>query len=224
MEPQANPKAVLFDFDGTLGRSLSSWVRAYQEALREVGIDLDTHSVRAACFSMRGADVQREFAIPDLAAFSEDVWRRMHGNMAGVEMYPELEQTLKSLALSSFRLAVVTNSRRGHVAPVLERWAVDGMFSSLVSIDDVKKGKPHPEPIHRALEELQVPPARAWMVGDSPADIEAGHAAGVKTVAFSPEENHEYFRTADLRERKPTHVVHSLGELRRLVLGLDSGE
>lgn len=224
MQPQAQGKAVLFDFDGTLGRSLPSWTHAYQEALREVGVELEVRAVRAACFSMRGTDVQREFAIPDLAAFSEGVWRRMLSNMPSVEMYPHLAETLNDLALSSFRLAVVTNSRRSHVAPVLERWAVGGMFSSLVAIDDVKKGKPHPEAIERALEELRVPPARAWMVGDSPADIEAGRAAGVKTVAFSPEENHDYFRTTDLRNLNPTHVVHSLAELKRLVLELDAGE
>ena len=47
MQPQSQAKAVLFDFDGTLGRSLSSWTSAYQESLREVGIDLDVGAVRA---------------------------------------------------------------------------------------------------------------------------------------------------------------------------------
>jgi phosphoglycolate phosphatase-like HAD superfamily hydrolase len=95
------------------------------------------------------------------------------------------------------------------------------LFHTRVTIDDVQQGKPDPEAIHAALESLDVPPSRAWMVGDSPPDIEAGNAAGVRTIAFSPEENQEYCSADTLRKFSPTHVARSFAEVRRLIFAED---
>ncbi len=221
MPSPAQQQAVLFDFDGTLGRSLKAWTLAYQEALRAIGVHRDEHAVRQACFSKRGIDVQREFQVADLAAFAEDVWSRVLVKMPEVSMYPDVEETLQSLGPASFKLGIVTNTRRAHLEAALTRWPVRELFHTRVTIDDVQRGKPDPEAIHAALESLDVPPSRAWMVGDSPPDIEAGNAAGVRTIAFSPEENQEYFSADTLRKFSPTHVARSFAEVRRLIFAED---
>jgi len=218
MQPSvSHTQAVLFDFDGTLGRSLSAWTLAYQEALQALGVDRRFEEVRDACFSKRGIEVQAEYSIKDLAAFGEDVWKRVLAKMPNIEMYPQVAETLQDLSESYFKLSIVTNSRRGHVRPVLKRWAIEERFEALVAIDDVSKGKPNPEPIHRALQGLKVPPRQAWMVGDSPVDIEAGKAAGVRTIAFSPEENHSFFSRELLERSEPTFVARSYEEVRRIL-------
>lgn len=216
-QQKPHQEAVLFDFDGTLGRSLKAWTSSYHGALREIGVDCSEAQVREACFSKRGVDVQSEFAIQDIAAFAEDVWSRVLAKMPEVEMYPHVEETLRNLGLASFRLGVVTNTRRAHLDAALERWAVGELFHVRVTIDDVSRGKPDPEAVHAALEGLKVPAERAWLVGDSPADIEAGRAAGVRTIAFSPEENQQYFARELLEKLKPTHVAHSYQDVQRLI-------
>jgi pyrophosphatase PpaX len=221
MPSPAQQQAVLFDFDGTLGRSLKAWTLAYQDALRAIGVHRDEHAVRQACFSKRGIDVQREFQVADLAAFAEDVWSRVLVKMPEVSMYPDVEETLQSLGPASFKLGIVTNTRRAHLEAALTRWPVRELFHTRVTIDDVQQGKPDPEAIHAALESLDVSPSRAWMVGDSPPDIEAGNAAGVRTIAFSPEENQEYCSADTLRKFSPTHVARSFAEVRRLIFAED---
>ena len=56
-------------------------------------------------------------------------------------------------------------------------------FDVLVGFDDIAEQKPHPAPVLAALERLGVDAAGALFVGDSPHDIRAGRAAGVRTAA-----------------------------------------
>lgn len=45
--------------------------------------------------------------------------------------------------------------------------------------------KPKPGMIHRAAEKLAIDLDRSWLIGDAPRDIEAGHAAGLRTILFN---------------------------------------
>ena len=45
--------------------------------------------------------------------------------------------------------------------------------------------KPNPGMIHRAAEKLAIDLDRSWLIGDAPRDIEAGHAAGLRTIRFA---------------------------------------
>lgn len=212
------PRAVLFDFDGTLGQSLPHWTSAYREALQSHGVELETHEVIQACFMRSQREVLQELGLPNHESFKEGVWSRVKDRMHLVETYPDLIETVDALRAHSFAIGVVTNSRRGHVGPVLSRWDLEPHISTFVAIEDVSKGKPDPEAIHQALNHLQVPASEAWMIGDSLADINAGHAAGVKTIAFSPAENHPFISTDTLRAANPTHVADSYKDIRRIIL------
>jgi pyrophosphatase PpaX len=141
------------------------------------------------------------------------VWQKVKERMPLVDSYPHVVSTLNDLRALQYRLGVVSNSRREHITPVLERWSVSDLFDTVVTIDDVSKGKPDPEPIHKALGDLKVSAVDAWMIGDAVIDIHAGSAAGVKTIAFSPSENHSFVSTEMLREARPTHVAHSYQEI-----------
>lgn len=217
MKQLSNQQAVLFDFDGTLGRSLHHWAAAYQDALSEHGVSMDYPAARRACFSSAHATGEHLNPIADRHAFKELVWERVLGRMPLVDAYPDLVETLHQLRSRSFATGVVTNSRRGHVHPVLQRWELTHSFDVMIAIEDVSKGKPDPESIHQALEHLKVPATSAWMIGDSLADIDAGNAAGVRTIAFSPPENHEFANPAQLREAKPTYVAHSYREVQQII-------
>lgn len=212
-------RAVLFDFDGTLGRSLPHWAAAYQESLRDHGIMMDYTEALRACFAHSASLEVQSLSDAERAIFRERVWQRVLERMTLVEKYPDLVETLHELRKGDFATAVVTNSRRGHVSPVLHRWEIAHSFDTVISIEDVSKGKPDPEPIHRAIEVVKASTATAWMIGDSLADINAGKAAGVRTIAFAPPENHEFVDPDVLRAASPTHVAHSYREVKEIILG-----
>lgn len=213
--------ALLFDFDGTLGMSLPHWSEAYREALLEVGVRLSSEEAIEACFHRTQPDVASAYGIPDPLSFRERVWALVKQRMPHVQTYPQVPAVLNKLQERSIGLAVVTNSRRGHVQPVLDRWGFKTHFQAFVSIEDVPEGKPNPKPIEVALKSLARTSSQAWMIGDSVVDIEAGHAAGVKTIAFHPPENRAFVALERLRSAKPTAIISSYQELYAVIPNLN---
>ena len=59
-------------------------------------------------------------------------------------------------------------------------------FDVIVTKDDVRMTKPHPEPILQAAKKLGCKPNEILYIGDSEVDIVAGKAAGVMTAMFKP--------------------------------------
>jgi HAD superfamily hydrolase (TIGR01662 family) len=180
---------------------------------------METEKVIEACLTRSQREELEELVIADRETFKEGVWSRVKDRMHLVETYPDIIATINELRAHSFAIAVVTNSRRGHVGPVLKRWEIEKQIDALVAIEDVASGKPHPEPLLHALQLLDIDPSHAWMIGDSIVDIRAGAAAGVRTIAFSPTENHPYVPTQALKEAGPTHVAQSFREIARILIG-----
>ncbi len=216
-------KAVLLDFDGTMGRTLGAWLAAYRETMVDHGVTASDEDLIAYCFHHDQRDVMAALSITKTDEFRERVWDKVPHHMSTVEPYPEMIETLNSLRESGYKLGIVTNSRRLVIEPMLRRWEINDHFDTVVTIDDVTHGKPDPESIHRAINILNVSPSQTYIVGDSIVDVHAGQRAGIRTVAFSPEENWKFTALESLRMTNPSHLVHSYTDL-RVILGLDRAE
>lgn len=212
-------RAVLLDFDGTLGVTLPAWTDAFDAVLRSHGVTVPNDTVIEYCFHSCPDDVIRSHGIPDGESFKERVWETVIERMSLVPPYPHVVETLEALRERGFKMAVVTNSRKAAVCPTLTRWEVQHLFDAVLTIEDVSHGKPDPEMIHRALNKLNVSPSDAIIVGDSKSDVLAGKRAGIKTIGFSPSENWKYLALESLRFTAPSHLIHSYDELWE-VLGL----
>ena len=80
--------------------------------------------------------------------------------------------------------AVATSDDRDPTIRTLESLGIAGEFADLACADDGIPNKPAPDPVLRLCERLGVPPGRTAVVGDSPADLRMGRAAGVaRTIA-----------------------------------------
>jgi pyrophosphatase PpaX len=118
---------------------------------------------------------------------------------------------LPALTRRGARLGVVTAKRLPtvrlafDVIPELERY-----FDVVVGAEDTSRHKPHPDPILMALERLEAEPQDGAYVGDSPFDVRAAKAAGVRAVAVTWGRIHDEERLA--RER-PDALVHTAEEL-----------
>jgi phosphoglycolate phosphatase len=78
---------------------------------------------------------------------------------------------------------IVTNKPQGFTMPLLEALGIAPPSGCIVSGDTLKERKPHPAPLLLAARRLGLDPRDCVYVGDAPRDIEAGHAAGMTTVA-----------------------------------------
>ena len=114
---------------------------------------------------------------------------------------------LEWIAQERFATALITRNSVLNVRIVLQKHGL--RFDTLISREDAAP-KPDPRPIHLACQRLGIAPAHAWMIGDGRYDIEAGLAAGVRTVWISHGQD-RYFEAA------PWKSVRDLLELRALL-------
>lgn len=67
----------------------------------------------------------------------------------------------------------------------LELFDIKKYFSAVVTLDDTKLHKPHPEPIYMAMEKLGAVPEETVMIGDSIFDIMCAHNANIEVIQVS---------------------------------------
>lgn len=176
------PDAALFDWDGTLVDTLPLIYRANVVALRAYGIELTRTWFRER-YTPDWRRSYRELGVP------EPLWDELAGRWAA-EMargrpraMPWVRSALRRLRRHGIRVGLVTASTRGVVEPSIVRLGLDGVFETALYADDVERGKPHPEALLRALDELGVAPGRTVYVGDTTVDLEMARAAGAAFAA-----------------------------------------
>jgi phosphoglycolate phosphatase len=78
--------------------------------------------------------------------------------------------------------AVATSDERDPTERTLVALGIDGEFAALACADDGFPNKPAPDPVLQLCSRLGVPPGRTMVVGDSPADLRMGRAAGAARI------------------------------------------
>jgi HAD superfamily hydrolase (TIGR01509 family) len=189
------PAAALFDWDGTLVDTLPLIYRANVTVLGELGIHLSRELFRDR-YTPDWRSSYRALGVP------EDRWADVTARWAE-EMragrpraMPWARGALRRLRARGIRLGLVTASTRVVVEPNLERLNMGGLFETSYFADDVANGKPHPEALLRALDDLGVASADAVYVGDTTVDLEMSAAAGSPFVAIGGTTTEAVFRAA----------------------------
>jgi HAD superfamily hydrolase (TIGR01509 family) len=100
-----------------------------------------------------------------------------------VHAFPGIPEVIQLARKRKWRFGVQTGKGRRSAVFTLERLRLRRETEYLVTGDDVRNHKPDPEGVKKALAEFQLPPSELLVVGDTPADVEAGTAAGAKTAA-----------------------------------------
>lgn len=182
------PGAVLFDLDGTLVDSSADLIRAVTILCVENGKPAPDPGVVRPRISA-GSRAMLGSAMPDLGCgdIEELVPRFLQIYAAGLAIetrpYPGIELLLDWLDSHAFRWGVVTNKPSALAAMLMEQLGLSGRCAALVCGDTLAVKKPHPEPVRFACRTMRVDPAAVWFVGDDQRDIEAGRAAGTRTIA-----------------------------------------
>jgi len=203
---------VLFDFDGTLIPSLDLFLTVFHAALAHFDVVLSEQAVIATCFSRDLHDAARDAGITDGDAFGAFVIEAVANQYAVAALFPHVADLLADCRSRGLATGLVTSSTRPAVIATLHRIGIFDAFNVLVTGDDVTHHKPHPEPIYQALAYLQRAPSETLMVGDSLADVRAGHAAGTDVALFLPE-SHRHFHNFDaLHAERPafTFTAHDV--------------
>ncbi|MGD9988276.1 HAD-IA family hydrolase [Pseudonocardia sp.] len=170
--------AVLFDMDGTLVDSTPAVVRCWARWADEFRVPA---SALANAHGRPAAEIVADALPADQvpAALARIIALEL-ADTDGVVPLPGALDALRATAPA----AIVTSCTRDLA---LARIAAAGLAAPavVVTADDVRAGKPDPEPFLRAADRLRVDPARCLVVEDAPAGLTAGHAAGATTLAVA---------------------------------------
>jgi phosphoglycolate phosphatase len=208
---------LIFDLDGTLIDTRRDLANAVNFALRQLGkngLDLDTLT------SYVGDGVskllERALANPSEAEF--EIARRhfryfYFAHVADFSQpYPGVLDVLNHF--SNKKKAVLTNKPQEFTEALMQRLGLAPYFDKVIGGQPTLKLKPDPEAIVKILAHLDVPAAKAVIVGDSENDILAGKASGIVTCAVT----YGFRRKEDLLALLPDFVVDHPDELKNLFL------
>ena len=188
----SNPRAVLWDLDGTLTDTMSGHFRAWREVLADEGHALSWEAF-AASFGQRNdtalcsmLDTELPASeVERISAIKEERFRALVRE-EGLELLPGVAARLRASRDAGWQQALVTSAPRANAETMLDVLGITEFFSVVVTGDDVALGKPHPEPFLMAADALNVPPSRCLVVEDSPSGIEAARRAGMRSIAVGP--------------------------------------
>jgi len=97
-----------------------------------------------------------------------------------VQAMPYLLPFIKQCIHHDLKLAVVTADEQSAAKKHLQWLGWESYFTTIVGHDCVAKGKPFPDMIHLACQQLQLDPSEVVMLGDTNGDMLMGHSAGVQ--------------------------------------------
>ena len=203
------PRAVLWDVDGTLLDSADYHWLAWRETMAGEGFDLSRERF-AASFGWRNDAILRDWLGPDLIEaeierigdLKESRYRELMRE-GGVNPLPGVRRWLERLRAAGWRQAVASSAPRLNVEAILGALEIAPFFGAITSAEDVQRGKPDPQVFLIAAEKLGVAPNRCIVVEDAPAGIEGGRRAGMHTIGV----------LSSHPELDADVVVRTLGEL-----------
>ncbi|MDR2151882.1 MAG: HAD family hydrolase [Helicobacteraceae bacterium] len=181
----AKTATVLFDLDGTLIDSTEAIVESFGAAFAHFGAVMPPER---AIIRLIGAPLQKMFAalgVDDAQNQSYiDRYKERYSKVClqKTMILPQVKEALKLLKPFA-KIGVVTTKTATFSKEILAHLEIGEYVDAIVGFEDAKNPKPDPEPLLLALERLQSAKTDAFMVGDTPIDINAALNAKITPIA-----------------------------------------
>ena len=182
--------SVIFDLDGTLVDSEPNYFEAGRQVLAEHGVP-----------DFTWADHERYVGISTLETVT--LWKREYGLRASVDellaaknrrylelartatrAYPEMREFVELLATEQVPMAVASGSSHRAITAILAGTGLAAHLRTVVSADEVERGKPAPDVFLEAARRLGAAPGDCVVLEDAAPGVAAAHAAGMRCIAI----------------------------------------
>ncbi|HUV81676.1 MAG TPA: HAD family phosphatase [archaeon] len=181
-------KAIIFDMDGVLIDSMPCHAEAWKRVLAEKGVNItrqDIYNIEGSnhegvirlMFGKAGKVVDIN-ELDELAQKKRELFRRKNQSKP-FESITECLDLLKK----KYRLGVVSGSDRAEVLDLLDRF-FPGVFEIVVAGEDVREGKPSPEPYLKAVKMLGIEKEECIVIENAPMGVESAKRAGLYCIAM----------------------------------------
>ncbi|MGW4565896.1 HAD family hydrolase [Streptomyces sp. NPDC004561] len=179
-------RAAVFDVDGTLVDTNHLHVVTWWEAFRQAGHDVPMHAVHRAV-GLGSTDLVAHLLGDDRDPEGDAALSAAHKALYGqyfarLPALPGAGELLRRLHGDGWTVVLATSASGSELGALRRAIDADDAITDTASSEDVREGKPSPEPVEHALELAGVPASGAVFVGDTVWDMHAGTKAGVRCL------------------------------------------
>ena len=204
---------IIFDWDGTLARTLHLWVDGYHSAFARRELHFPAETIVAEFFQDHHLVPGRHPHL-DFGPIADEARAHVFEAAIAVSLYDGALDMLRDLTRQGLRLGLVSSSPRRLLERGMQAHGVAGFFGSIVAGDDGFGHKPDPLPFAETMARCNLAGRETLIIGDSHVDILAGKAAGCRTCWFAPPENQLFHDHSRHVARQADHHVSHLEGLR----------
>ena len=210
-----NIKAVLFDMDGLMVDTESLATEAFIHSAKKQGYDMTKEETLLVLgFTtksiydfwenyFKNSDVSGKQRVDDHYKYIENILFT-----TGPRKMPYIEELLKYLKDSNYKVAVASSSNMNHIINNMEKTGLKKYIDEFASGAEVKNGKPAPDVFLLAAKRLGVKPEECLVLEDSKAGVMAGSSAGAKVIMIP-----DMFKPDEVCKEKAYRIVNNLGEV-----------
>ena len=184
-----NFDALLFDLDGTLLDTAPDFITALKTQLRRHGREPMPNAIIRNCVTNGSVGIiEQGFGMPqdhpEFEALREEFLALYFNKLADkTALFSGLQQVLDDCTERGIPWGIVTNKPWKYTEPALTQLNLMSGAATVICPDHVAQPKPDPEAMYLACSQIDIAPANCLYVGDHVRDIDAGRAAGMRTIA-----------------------------------------
>ncbi|SDE99213.1 haloacid dehalogenase superfamily, subfamily IA, variant 3 with third motif having DD or ED/haloacid dehalogenase superfamily, subfamily IA, variant 1 with third motif having Dx(3-4)D or Dx(3-4)E [Pricia antarctica] len=195
--------AIIFDMNGVITDDEDCHELATQKAFDQVDIAITPEIYRKYCLGRPDItafeELMAEFQIKgktteDLISVKTSFYLELIKD--NLKIYPGVVGLIRRLH-NNYTLALTTSSTCNEVETVMTQLDIGGLFKTIVTAEDVKNGKPDPEPYLLTAEKLGVKSEDCLVIEDSENGVKSAKSAGMKCIAITNSEHPDKLQLAD---------------------------
>ena len=210
------PRAVIFDMDGVITDTMGYHYTAWKKALASYGIKVGYYDIYLR-EGQKGLEtawelMEKNGLKPSKAGTGEilKLKEKLFKEISRPKLISGSKSLIRDLKNAGFILALVTGTARSEIKHILP----DKMLASFdfsVTGNEVKSGKPNPEPYLKALKNLNLKAKDCLVLENAPYGIKSAKSAGLYCAAITTYLPPEYLKEADI-------ILNSLKEADQMLL------
>jgi beta-phosphoglucomutase len=213
-------QGLILDLDGVVVDSHPAHKRAWKMFLATVGKEVSDRELEFVLEGQKREDILRHFLgnltdeqIKSYGAQKEALFRSAAPE---IKIIQGLLGFLAQVHRAGLSMALASSASRGRVEYILRQLDFHDRFQTVVTGDDVTKGKPDPAIFTLAAERMRVRPSEILVCEDAVNGVEAAKAAGMKCLAIAANGRGPILERAGADRVIPDFTRVKLDELRTL--------